>query len=289
MYSAELYDIDAKRHRHEAKIRTGAYLYRLATLNHCSSDDVLSGRASLNAREKGRFNVEQQQVSYCANNILITFAEVLFHMYVTVLKRLSEKQPAAAIFDAVGSTRRLAVFRVQSISDLVFIDSEGAQVDYDSRIRGATVVHPEATYRLFWDLNEKVRGAKKKGVVYPSARHSQDYCFALFDDETSRLQLDSFQTIPVSVRLVAEGQDFSLPVRECNPFAEKLHSTMGYYEFGELDRFEKAKADKILNPHDIPSRGLIDFVRRKYREYPKEATICPSAESPRSFHQTGAV
>jgi len=273
MFDPSLYDVDYNRQRHEAGIKSGGYLYRLATLSHCGPEDVLSGKGSLNARDEGRFHVAQQQVSYCSNNVLITFAEVLFHIYNLVLKRLGEKQPSKIVYETVISKRCLTIFRVEAIRELVFIDSEGTQVDFDPRVRGATVVYPEPTYSVFRELNQKIRVARKKGIVYPSARHSKDFCFALFDDETANVQKGSFRAIPVQLQLIAEDQGFSFPIRRCDPFSEKLHSTMGYYEILDPEGFEKARLDRVLNPPNLPSFGLIDFVRRRYKEYPKEAAV----------------
>jgi hypothetical protein len=275
MYDRSLYDVDAdKRLRYEAAIQTGAYLYRLASPNHCMPEHVLSGRGSLKARDDGRFHIQQQQVSYCANNVLVTFAEVLFHMYKLVLKRLGEKQRVQAVRDAAVARRFLTVFQVNEIKDLVFIDSEGLQIEFDARIRGASVVYPEATYDIFLDLTRTIRGAGKKGIVYPSARHSQDFCFALFDDESDRVDKLSFRRIEVQLSLLAEDQNMVVPVRGCNPFQDKLHATMGYYEILDRTEFDKAKLDRILYPEDLPASGYIDFVRRRYEEYPKQA-VCP--------------
>jgi hypothetical protein len=195
-------------------------------------------------------------------------------MYKLALKRLGERQNAQAVRDAVVSRRSLSAFRVDGIPDLIYIDAEGLQVDFDPRIRGAAVVYPEATYDLFLELNRSIRKRNKRGIVYPSARHSRGYCFALFDDETSHIDVVSFRNIEVKLMLVSEQQQFGAVASPCNPFREKLHCTMGYYEFVDQIVFDKARTDGILNPAALPGHGLVDFVRRRYDDYPRQA-ICP--------------
>jgi hypothetical protein len=275
MYDGTLYDVDERnKQRYDASIQSGAYLYRLAGVNRCTPDQVLSGQGSIYSRQEGRFHIEQQPVSYCANNVLVTFAEVLFHMYKVALMRLGEKQRPQAVRDAVVARRALTLFRVQRIPDLVFIDSEDLRLEFDGRICGATVVYPEATYDVFLDLNRQLRRARKKGIVYPSARHSEGLCFALFDDESANVDVASFRAIEVRLTLIAEDHRFVTPAIGCNPFQEKLHPTMGYYEVLDIPAFENARRDGVLHPSDLPSSGFIDFVRRRYLDYPRQA-VCP--------------
>lgn len=278
MYNDKLYDIDATRLRGEAAILNGAYLYRLASITHCKMEDVLSGRGTLKSRDRGRFHMRQQQISYCANNVLVTFAEVLFHMYDVVLRRLGQLQPTRQVREAVRVKRCLAIFRVRGVSDLILLDSETVQIEFDPRIRGATVVYPAATYEVFLQFNDKVREVGKKGIVYPSARHSRDHCFALFDDETEQVDATSFTTMSVELSLIREDQNFNDPVQPCNPYEHKLHATMGHYRVLDNTVFAQAKADRIINPPDLPSSGYIDFVRRLYRTYPAQA-VCPNSGS----------
>ena len=114
------------------------------------------------------------------------------------------------------------------IRDFVFLDSENVVSDFDPRICGATTVFPEAVYDVFHDFNNKMREIGKKGIICPSARHSQDYCIALFDDETNSVR--SFNAeLNVTLQLVVEDQVFGGPIGSCNPPRQKLHATMGHY------------------------------------------------------------
>lgn len=266
-----LYNFDRDNAYHEAKILSGAYLYRLTSINHASFDDILSGRGPEKSRVYGRFNAPQQKTSYCTNNALVCMAEVLYHMYRTVLQKLTDRKPYRDVTSSTKAERCLTVVRVNEIGDLVYTDCEGIRVDFSARFGGTTVVFPDSDYEPFLDFNNTVRSGNKKGVIYPSARHSKDICIALFDDETGRIQPNTDTRLNVRLQLLCEEQDPRQPPQPCDPFKQKLHATMGYYSFIDDDEFENARDAGLLNPADIPPRGMVDFVRRRYRQYPQDA------------------
>lgn len=270
MYDPSLYDYDSSHGKHEASLRTGAYLYRLASINHCDQNQILSGRGTLVSRSFGRFNCPQQLTTYCANNVLVCISEVLFHMYRATLRGIQNKAPSAAITACTVSERMLAVSNVKEIENLVFLDSDNVIFDYDKRICGATTVFPEPVYDVFHDFNNQMRAIGKKGIIYPSARHSQDFCIALFDDETSSIKAHR-SDLHLTLHLISEDQDVAGPIARCNPLKQKLHATMGYYAFSSPDDLKSVLATQLLNPRDLPPCGMVDFVRRHYQKYPTHA------------------
>ena len=187
MFPLHLYDYDRSNKSYMAKLCDGAYLYRLASLPHCGPDHMLTGGGPLNSPMPGRFNSPHQRTSYCSNNILVCMAEVLYHMYRTVLTRIEKEQPALSIRNSLTDKRSLDMVKVKEINDIVFADARDVSIDFGKRIRGTAIVFPDPHYKFLWDFNNEIRMQYKKGIFYPSARHSQDICVALFDDETSRI------------------------------------------------------------------------------------------------------
>jgi RES domain-containing protein len=271
MYEGSLYEYDRENDTHTAKIRDNAYLYRLTSLTHCGVEDVLTGRGPLKSPVYGRFNVPHQRATYCANNALVSIAEVLYHRYRLVLDRVSGHKPYEEIKEAMTYQGCLVILRVAGIDDLVYVDCKGVRYDFDARFGGTTVTFPDSTYEPFWSFQNTVRSAQKKGVIYPSARHSQDVCIALFYDETSRIKPDFYEALTIKIQLVAEDQDPFQPPRKCNPLEDKLHATMGYYSFLDEKALDKARSAGVLHPNDIPAQGMVDFVRRRYTSYPRDA------------------
>lgn len=280
MFDYSLYDYDqSNKERHEAVLRENACLYRVTSTIHCSATDILTGRGPMSSLEPGRFNAPQQQTTYCANNILVCFSEVLFHMYRLVLKRIQNKKYALTRA-AMISERALVVIRVKEIKDLVYIDSAGVAVDYDHLVYGAAAVFPDPHYAVFQEFSNRVRQEKKRGIIYPSARHSRDVCMALFHDETNSILPGCHQIASVRFQLIPEDQnlDERPTAGGFDPYARKIHPTMGHYEVTDADTWEQLRDAKLLNPSGIPQVGMIDFVRRRYRVYPDQA-VCSLAAS----------
>jgi RES domain-containing protein len=274
MFDETSYVYDRSRQKCTAGLADGAYIYRLVSLAHCSPDEILTGKGPEASRESGRFNGPQQRTSYCATNILTCLSEVLYHMYRGVLRRLKDKQPYDDVVAAMRVRRALAIARVQAIDDMVFVDSEGVRVDYKVSIPGTTIVFPDHKYKPFRRFSDKLRRDMKKGVVYPSARHSEGMCFALFNDETGRLIKSEFELLFVEMSLVPEKHDPKVAApATLDPFREKLHATMGHYRFEDPTELERLRSAVRLNPIDIKSEGMIDFVRRRYNNYPADAVL----------------
>jgi hypothetical protein len=194
-------------------------------------------------------------------------------MYKNAINRIEKRFPINEISSCLAEKRVLVIVKVSEISDLVYLDTEGVRLDFDSRLSGTMLVLPGSSYEIYRNLSDELRMRRKKGVFYASARHSEDLAIALFEDESNRIDNNFFEKIILDLRLITEMQDPSKPLRPCNPFSEKLHQTMGYYKFSPSAKFEHLKSSGILNPLDIPREGLVDFVRRNYKKYPADAVI----------------
>jgi len=276
-YDDSLYEYDRNSTDYEAKLKNGAYLYRLASVTHAGMDEALNGGGPLNSPQYGRFNVPNQRASYCANNVVVCIAEVLHHMYRTALARIEEAAPAKLIRDSFRAKRALVIFRVNEIDNLVYTDGSDVKIDFEPRMGGTATVHPWLSYEkdtLISRFNNLLRHKGKRGVLYPSARHSKDICVALFQDETSRIDRSFYKVLNVELCLLPETQPLRTPFIACEPFIDKLHPTMGYYSFADPTQLANAKNDKIINPANLPDKGIVNFVRRQYNTYPA-GTVWP--------------
>jgi RES domain-containing protein len=271
MYNAELYDVDyLHRSRGTARILENAVLYRLTTTTRCDKPNILNGGAGLHSL--GRYH-QYQPTTYCGSNILLCIAEVLFHQYRSFIDGIGS-QAYEHQLSKRATERMLVIFRVKHIDDLVYADSEGCRYDYDEpRFGGSTVVYPDPTYAPIQSFSMKLRQKQRTGVVFPSARHSRDFAFAFFGDVTDKLDATTYEMLPLRLKLIGEDQDLAVSPGDVSPIKDKLHATMGYYEFVTPNDVERARASKLLNPEALPVRGYVDFVRRAYRQYPADACI----------------
>jgi hypothetical protein len=270
-YDDSLYDYDPNNINHEAKLNNGAYLYRLTSITHSEIDDALNGGGPLKSSQPGRFNNPYERASYCANNTLVCIAEILYHMYRTALNRIENRDPDGFILESFLAKRALISIRVSEIDNMVHIDGSDVKRHFDQRMGGTATVFPGPNYDMTLGFNKLLRDKGKRGVFYPSARHSKDICIALFDDETSRIDQGSYKLLNVELRLLPETQPLKTPFSICEPFTDKLHPTMGYYSFDDPAQLADAKTRKTINPADLPEKGIVDFIRRQYRDYPRDA------------------
>lgn len=274
MFDDNNYKYDRTNISHEAELLDGAYLYRLSSLNHCGIDEVLTGAGPLNSSQLGRFNTAHQRATYCANNVLVCMAEILFHMYTTTLNRIEHRYKAGVVRSGTRELRSLIAVKVSQIDNFVYTDSREVSLDFnDARICGTSVVFPAPHYKFLRDFNEVIRQDNKKGAFYPSARHSKDICIVLFHDETSRIDRNSFEMLQVELNLLPEDHDPAQRPEPFVPYDYKIHPTLGHYRFLNCKEFCRLQQAKILNPGDIPREGRIDFVRRRYKTYPDNA-VC---------------
>jgi len=267
------YCFDRGNEFHEAEIKERAILYRLTSLSHNTPDTILNGRGPVASRQKGRFHKPDQLTTYCSNNVVVSLAEVLFHMYRDLLNQLGKASGYALIRSQMSKLRSLVVFRVRGIKELVHLDCEGVEKDYRTRISGTLSVWPDATYELFDMLNDAFRHQGKKGVFYPSARHAFDKCLVLFSDHSDRVIVDEFHCLQVRLQLIPEDQDLMARPVDFSPFRKKVHPTMGFYEIVERKPFEALSTEGWINPKGLPALGFVDFVRRRYFSYPNDAVV----------------
>jgi RES domain-containing protein len=271
MFDRNLYQIDCVNQDDEnAALRNGAVLFRIASLAHWRKDEVLTGKGPMIAKTDGRFHIVDQRTTYCANNVMVCLSEVLFHMYRRVLDGIRNNHASAHLASLARMECRLVVLSVEEINDLVYIEAHGARA-YDPRVVSSTIVFPDPLYGPLHDVSNKLRIDNKGGVVYPSARHSVDFAFALFRDETSKIRNTFYEAPILTLQLIAEDQEMSSAPRGFRPKRERLHATMGHYQFDDALDFTNLLARGLIHPEDLPAGGYIDFVRRRYNSYARDA------------------
>ncbi len=252
-----------------------AVIYRISSPHHANKDDAFSGDGCAHSSYPGRFNAPQQRAVYCSNNIILCISEILFHNYRTTLNRIKEKFPPEMIREKINDKKALIIARTSQINELVYLDSKDFYREYGlAEVQGTWLVHPDVTYPPHQIVSNLIREKNKNGILYPSARHSRDVAIALFRDVSTKIREDEYYTLEINLVLVAEDTPpdncaFSL----CDPTDQKLHFTMGYYSIEDQDEFERLKSKKYINPINMKPFGMIDFVRRKYKDYPNDAIL----------------
>lgn len=262
------YKVDtANRQDADAVVKDGALLYRVASLLHSERQYILTGEGAL--LSEGRYHdnnpLDPELTSYCANNVTLCLSEALFRLYRRLLDSVQQEHDATHLSGHTVRERCLVIFAVDQIDDLVYVDSTGARNHYYQKLNGPTITTPDLVYTPLQNFAKAVRKQGKNGVVYPSARHSEDLAFAFFEDRSGHVRHDPYVVLNLKLQLVSEEQDFSAKPSAVIDFkVEKLHHTIGYYEFTEPKTFDNLKAQGLLNPSTLPVRGYIDFVRRRY-------------------------
>lgn len=273
-YDPTLYDLDPSFGASKAALKDGAILYRLTAPTWCDRGNILTGLGPEKKVEVGRFNRPQQRTSYCSNNVLVCISEVLYHMYRRALKVIIERQPYSVIRNSMVQQRMLVALNVNPIKDLVLLESQDVCDMYGTHLSGTMLVFPDQQYEPLVEFADSLRTKAMRGVVYPSARHSMDFCLALFHDESTRIKGDVYEILGVKLQLVTESQDPAIPPTPPDASTvrqHKLHATMGYYRFEDSVALDGLRSSGILHPSTIPSSGMVDFVRRRYVKYADDA------------------
>ena len=78
------------------------------------------------------------------------------------------------IHEAARKEATLNCVRVNAIDDLVALDCEEFTREWSVKMAGTMAVHPDQIYKPFQDVAAALRGKKRRGIAYPSARHSHD-------------------------------------------------------------------------------------------------------------------
>lgn len=260
---------------YEAVVEEGTLLYRVASAGFAEIDQLLT--PSWRGRGPGRWHRGgKDQAAYASNSVLIAICEVLYHMRRTMLERLVEDVPTKKILSCRSRTAVLAAMRMKEIDDLIFVDAKNIRTDFGPRLCGTALVTTEKLDPL-WDFGIALSSVhKKRGVVYPSARHHtpspKDVAVAFFEDESKAIE-DVSALLSVRLKLISEDQSLKTkPPRAVHPFDEKVHQTTGYYEFDKKD-FLKAKKSGLIRPLGIPHSGYVEFTRKPSNS-PKEYPEC---------------
>lgn len=257
----------------DAHIKKGAILYKATSSAHCHKNAILTGRGPEQSRQKGRFNVAQQRTTYCSNNVIACFAEILFHMWHKAIEGIQNNLPASDINRNLVQDRILVIFSVDEIPELVYFDADEVRNDYGQRLGGTMAVCPDIIYTGHTEFANQIRAKFKRGIIYPSARHSRDICIALFEDESPKLNNDVYEIVDIKLRLIREEQIPGDTILPLSIFSDKIHPTLGYYKFADKLHLESLNSRGVINPANIPPEGLIDFVRRRYVKYPNDAVL----------------
>lgn len=255
-----------------ARLLDGAIVYRITSTTHAERRHILSGMGAGRSAEYGRFHAPHQITSYCCSNVLVSIAEMLYHMYRRTLQAVANRAEPPDVRRWATEEKCLHALTLRQIPDLVYTDAKDVRAQYDARLCGSAIVFPDPKYDFLLEFNNLLRQRKRRGVLYPSARHSRGLCIALFSDETSSIDRWS-KGIRLRLQLMPEDQPLNeMPAPLLDAYETKIHPTMGYYEVLSGKRFGEAQRSGLL-PADLPTQGKVDFVRRNYAGYPKQA-VC---------------
>ncbi|HZG51356.1 MAG TPA: RES family NAD+ phosphorylase [Pyrinomonadaceae bacterium] len=249
----------------DASLEDEAILYRITSRKYCDRNEIVTGNGAHYGVTGGRFHRVQQRTTYCANHAILCISEMLYRLYRGLLDGMGDGLPPADLKRRLARNHAFVVMAVGRLDGLVYADSVGARM-YQPYITGPSITCPDSVYDPLQEFSDRVRMDSKNGVVYPSARQSEGFAFALFHDETVKLKPAPYDVLELKLQLVAEGLDFlnPMPPSKFDIHSEKLHPTIGYYEFADPTAFNNLKTQQLINPADLSDRGYVDFVRRRY-------------------------
>lgn len=272
------YQMDtARRHDPDASLDDGALLYRITSDMHSDRAFILTGQGA--KYREGRYHYIRQLTTYCAMSVPVALSEILFSMYRAVLDGVHAGLNAFQLDALAADTRHLVVLAVDRIDDIVYVDTLGARATYSPGLQRTAITHPDRVYTPLQEFGREVSKALKNGVVYPSARQSDDFAYALFEDQTSKLKSAPYETLEVHLQLVPEDHDFLCQLPAPAPplldlDRERPHPTIGHYEFADAATLAALKGQGLINPADLPESSYIDFVRRRYTSPDKKFIPC---------------
>lgn len=243
-----------------AEIEGDTILFRLALPLYSSQADLLTGKAAL--RGEGRYHGIHQETSYVSDSALLCMAEILYHMSRDAMDVLVNNGTTTQWQNQAQVLRYLVIFDVHNISDLMYIDTQDCRrqtaLHAQELVPSTLIVHPDCVYPPLHRAGNFYRRQSKNGIVYPSARHSQNLAVALFLDHTASIK-SICAALKVTLTLVEEGTgQLAIPPR-FDPNSQKISHTQGHYEFDPTDF---ASNQALLNPSSLAASGIIDFVRR---------------------------
>lgn len=275
------YEMDNNRRNPNAALGDGAVLYRITSDLHSDRSIILSGEGAM--FRDGRYNYIRQRTTYCAMSVMVALSEALYYMYRAVLDAVHAGLSPYDLDSMTDDTRHLVVLAVDRIDDLVYVDAAGATLYYPG-LQYMTITHPDHRYDPLQKFGTEVSRRRKNGVVFPSARHSEAFAYALFEDQTAKLKSVPYEILKVRLRLVPESHDFTshLPAPAPPPPAlfldrDRPHPTVGHYEFDDSaagTTLADLKSQQLINPSDLREKSYIDFVRRLYTDPDKKYIPC---------------
>jgi hypothetical protein len=243
----------------------------LASPSFSSRSFLLNGRGADSGA--GHYHVIQQTTSYVSDHVLLCMAEVLHHMARRAMKVLETNGPLSQWISHAHIVRQLVIFDVHGIPDLICIDTDECRrqtaINAQRLIPASLITNPDHVYEPLQKASESYRAQNKKGVVYPSARHSRGFAVALFGDHTNSIQR-VIATMQVTLSLVDEETQQAVFQPSFNPDSRRISYTQGFYM---VSRNALIANNHLLQPYLPRETGIIDFVRRPYSSYPDDREV----------------
>lgn len=260
------------RHRQDAYIQGDSTLFRLVSPPRSSVDELLNGKGAQKC--EGRLHFIRQNTSYVSDNVILCMAEVLYHMSQRAMEGLANNYSGRVWQTCIQARKVLVIFDVKEIPDLIYIDTEECRIQVAAGtnpsewLLSTVIVNPQCIYRPLQhasDVYRKIPG--KRGIVYPSARHSRGLAVALFDDHTSSIK-QIRATIEVTLTLAEEGTSNLATDPNFSMLSGKLSHIRGHYR---MSRNALIANRNLIQPTLLQAEGFIDLVRRPYSVYPNDA------------------
>lgn len=254
--------IDSRKIDQDAFVEKETILFRLAAPLYSSLSDLLNGKGALAG--DGRYHRVHQFTSYVSDNILLCFAEILYHMSRKAMAHLAGNGLPAGWQNCAQIQRHLVIFEVNEIRDLIYIDTKDCRQEIlrnaSQAIPSTIIVHPDWLYEPLHRAADYCRSQRKNGVVYPSARYPQGLAVGLFLDHTASIKNIS-ATVKVTLSLIEGNTGKPAIPPYFDPDVQKISHMRGHYEFDPTD-FASAGASGLLNPRTVTQNGFVEFVRR---------------------------
>lgn len=296
-YSSDRYKTNPA-DKHIRYLDENAILYRLVPSHWYDEKTLMDADAAGPRQKRGRWNKEKQGTIYTANNVLICFAERLYHMYIGAMNNLSVNKCSCKVESKyLECKHHLAIVELkEKIERLVHVSDTTTYSLLNAGLRGSLLIHPYPEDSRLHQFAGKLRRKHKKrdpwnGIAYPSARHrtdplssSQEWysAYALFHNESEKVLRT--EDVIVTLKLISDSQDLSVKPSEVQPHSDHyLHASIGYFEFtsdpsdpdseGNIDKVDHLRDNQLLMPAFDKNFGYIDFIRRTYKSYPDDAVI----------------
>jgi hypothetical protein len=268
-YDSTKYVYDGMGDYCRAGLLDGAYLYSITPKEYSERNQVVSGVSAAHDTELfgGLFHSPQQYASYCANNVLTLICDVLHSMVTTALKAMARRYPYSEIASHLEAHRYLVVFTVMELGDLVFAPSRGIYHEFGFQLHDEALRCPELFVNDLKLLADRARHASKRGILYPSARHSRGMCLVFFRNESNAVHADPYVRLELELKLVGENSHIGKDIMG----KDIIDIRRGYFEF--IDPHQMDAIRSAICPLYLTSKGIVELVRRDYWQYPADAVM----------------